>query len=223
MIFQRNNYAFSFVLFTDSKIMCTFVNEFNMFCEIMETETNDGFMPASISKKFQSKLDLLKRKSDWNGLITMLKRYASRYPNEYYIYQQMASIYYIDRIGKYQLACQCAEYAYNMEPDDDLNVYTYACSLYYVGRLDESLSLFLKISSKDINAIAYGEHGEGILYAKALINDSIYMMGVICQDKHQYNEAKEHFMKHLANRRRGQFSDFTKKQVMSHITSITKK
>ena len=44
MIFQRNNYAFSFVLFTDSKIMCTFVNEFNMLCEIMETETNDGFI-----------------------------------------------------------------------------------------------------------------------------------------------------------------------------------
>ena len=59
---------------------CTFANEFNMFCKIMETETNDGYMPASISKKFQSKLDLLKRKSDWNGLITMLKRYASRYP-----------------------------------------------------------------------------------------------------------------------------------------------
>ena len=194
-----------------------------MFCDIMETKTNDGFMSASVSKKFQSQLDLLKHKSDWNGMITMLKRYASRYPNEYYIYQQMASIYYIDRIGKYQLACQCAEYAYNIEPDDDLNVYTYACSLYYVGRLDESLNLFLKITSKDINAIAYGEHGEGILYAKALINDSIYMMGVICQDKHQYKEAKEHFMQHLANRRRGQFSDFTKKQVMSHLTSITKK
>ena len=110
-----------------------------------------------------------------------------------------------------------------MEPDDDLNVYTHACSLYYVGRLDESLNLFLKITSKDINAIAYGEHGEGIRYAKSLINDSIYMMGVICQDKHQYKEAKEHFMKHLANRRRRQYSDFTKKQVMSHLTSITKK
>lgn len=189
----------------------------------METKTNDGFMPTSVSKKFQLKLDLLKYKSDWNGLITMLKRYASKYPNEYFIYQQMAATYYIERIGKYQLASQCAEYAYNMEPNDDLNIYTYACSLYYVGRLDESFDLFSKITSKEVHAIAYGEHGEGIRYAKSLINDSIYMMGVICQDKHQYKEAKELFMKHLANRRRGQISDFAKKQVISHITSITKK
>ena len=188
----------------------------------MNTVTESGYMSARAGKIFQSKLDLLKRKSDWNGMITMLKRYVSRYPNEYYIYQQLAATYYIESIGKYQLALKCAENAFNMEPDDDLNIYTYACSLYYVGRLDESFDLFSRITSKDVDAIAYGEHGEGILYAKALINDSIYMMGVICQDKHQYKEAREQFMKHLTTRRRGQYSDFTKKQVLSHLTSIAK-
>ena len=189
----------------------------------METDINDGFMPSNIGKRFQSKLDLLKHNSDWNGIITMLKRYASKYPNEYYIYQQLAQTYYIESIGKYQLALKCAENAFNMEPDDDLNIYTYACSLYYVGRLDESFDLFSKITSKDVNVIAYGEHGEGLLYAKSLINDSIYMMGVICQDKLQYNEAKELFMKHLVNRRRGQYSDFSREQVLNHILRITKK
>ena len=157
----------------------------------METKTDDGLMSASVSKRFQSKLDMLKHKSDWNGIITMLKRYASNYPNEYYIFQQLAQTYYIKCIGQFQLAYQCAEKAFNMEPDDDLNIYTYACSLYYVGRLDESFDLFSRITFKDVDAIAYGEHGEGLLYAKSLINDSIYMMGVICQGKHQYKEAKE--------------------------------
>ena len=189
----------------------------------MVTDVNDGIMPSKVGKRFQSKLDMLKHKSDWNGIITMLKRYASNYPNEYYIFQQLAQTYYIKCIGQFQLACQCAEKAFNMEPDDDLNIYTYACSLYYVGRLDESFDLFSKITSKDVDAIAYGEHGEGLLYAKSLINDSIYMMGVICQDKLQYKEAKELFMKHLVNRRRGQYSDFTKKQVLNHILRITKK
>ena len=189
----------------------------------MVTDVNDGIMPSNVGKRFQSKLDMLKHKSDWNGIITMLKRYASNYPNEYYIFQQLAQTYYIKCIGQFQLACQCAEKAFNMEPDDDLNIYTYACSLYYVGRLDESFDLFSKITSKDVDAIAYGEHGEGLLYAKSLINDSIYMMGVICQDKLQYKEAKELFMKHLVNRRRGQYSDFTKEQVLNHILRITKK
>ena len=188
----------------------------------MVTDVNDGIMPSNVGKRFQSKLDMLKHKSDWNGIITMLKRYASNYPNEYYIFQQLAQTYYIKCIGQFQLACQCAEKAFNMEPDDDLNIYTYACSLYYVGRLDESFDLFSRITSKDVDAIAYGEYGEGLLYAKSLINDSIYMMGVICQDKHQYKEAKELFMKHLVNRRRGQYSDFSRKQVLNHILRITK-
>ena len=86
-------------------------------------DINDGFMPSNVSKKFQSKLDMLKHSSDWNGIITMLKRYASKYPNEYYIYQQLAATYYIESIGKYQLALKCAENAFNMEPDDDLNIH----------------------------------------------------------------------------------------------------
>ena len=187
----------------------------------MDTDINHGFMPSNISKRFQSKLDMLKHNSDWNGIINMLRRYASKYPNEYYVFQQLAETYYIESIGQYQLACQCAEKAFAMEPDDDLNIYTYACSLYYVGRLDESFNLFSRIASKDVNAIAYGEHGERILYAKSLINDSIYMMGVICQNRQQYKEAEELFARHLDNRRRGQYSDFTKKQVLNHLARIT--
>ena len=189
----------------------------------MDTKKDDGLMSASVSKRFQSKLDILKHNSDWKGIITMLKRYASKYPNEYYIFQQLAQTYYIESIGQYQLAYQCAEKAFNMEPDDDLNIYTYACSLYHVGRLEESFDLFSSITSKDVDAIAYGEHGEGILYAKSLINDSVYMMGDICQNRQQYKEAEELFIEHLANRRRGQYSDFTKKQVMNHLTSLTKR
>lgn len=186
----------------------------------MKAKTDDGYMPTHVGEKFQAKLDALKHKSDWSGLITMLKRYISRYPNEYFFYQQLAATYYIDCISKYKLAYKYAEQAYNMEPDDDLNIYTYACSLYYVGRIDEALDYFSRIISKDIEDIAYGEHGEGIRYAKQLIIDSIYMSGVICKDKHQYHEANDLFVRHLANRKRGQHSDFTRKQVLKKLAEI---
>ena len=152
----------------------------------MNTDTGSGYMSARAGKIFQSKLDSYKHESDWTGLIKMLKRYANRYPNAYYVYQQLASTLYIESIAQYQLAFQYAERAIIMEPDDDLNIYTYACALYYVGLLDKSYEYFNKIIDKDINDIAYGEHGEGLRYAKALINDSIYMAGVICQKQHKY-------------------------------------
>ena len=55
----------------------------------------------------------------------------------------------------------------------------------------------------------------------ALCRQTIYMMGVICQNRQQYKVAEELFVKHLSNRKRGQYSDFTKRQVLNNLASIT--
>ena len=188
----------------------------------MNTDTESEYMSARSGKLFQSKLESLKRESNWTGMIEMLKKYAMKYPNEYYVYQQLAATLYIESIAQYQLAFQYAERAMSMEPNDDLNIYTYACALYYVGQLEKSFEYFTKIINKDILEIAYGEHGEGVRYAKKLINDSVYMTGVVCQDMHRYNEAKNYFMRYLENKKPFQYSDFTKKQAMRHLSELTK-
>lgn len=189
----------------------------------MNTDTESEYMSARSGKLFQSKLESLKRESNWTGMIKMLKKYAMKYPNEYYVYQQLAATLYIESIAQYQLAFQYAERAMNMEPNDDLNIYTYACALYYVGQLEKSFEYFTKIIKKDILEIAYGEHGEGVRYAKQLINDSVYMTGVVCQDMHRYNEAKNYFMLYLENKKPFQYSDFTKKQAMNHLLELKNK
>ena len=189
----------------------------------MNTVNESGYMPTRTGKIFQSKMESLKSKSNWTGMIRMLKRYAMRYPNEYYIYQQLAATLYCDSVSQFKLAYKYAERAMKIEPDDDLNIYTYACSLYYVGQLDKSLEYFTKIINKDIHEIAYGEHGEGVRYAKQLINDSVYMIGVVCLDMHRYNEAKDYFMRYLESKKPFQYSDFTKKQAMNHLLELTNK
>lgn len=186
----------------------------------MKTDTDSSYMSAMAAKRFQSKLDSLKRESNWTGMIKMLKRYAIRYPNEYFISQQLAATLYVEGIAKFRLAYQYAERAMTLEPDDDLNIYTYACALYYVDQLEKSFEYFSKIIDKDIHEIAYGEHGEGLRYAKQLINDTVYMAGVVCQRLHRYNEAKDYFMRYLENKKPFQYSDFTKRQAMKHLSEL---
>ena len=55
----------------------------------MNEDTESGYMSARASKIFQSKLELLTRESNWAGMVKMLKRYAKRYPNAYYVHQQL--------------------------------------------------------------------------------------------------------------------------------------
>jgi tetratricopeptide (TPR) repeat protein len=110
-----------------------------------------------------------------------------------------------------------------IEPDDDLNIYTYACSLYYVGQLDKSLEYFTTIINKYKHEFPYGVHGVGFRFAKQLKNDSVYMSGVVCQDMHRYNEAKNYFMRYLERKKPFQYSDFTKKQAMTHLLELKNK
>ena len=188
----------------------------------MNTVNKSGYMPTRTGKIFQSKLESLKSESNWTGMIRMLKRYAMRYPNEYYIYQQLAATLYCNSVSQFKLAYKYAERAMIIEPDDDLNIYTYACALYYVGQLEKSYEYFTMIICKDIHEIAYDEHGEGLRYAKQLINDSVYMAGVICQEMQKYNEAKDYFIRYLESKKPFQYSDFTKKQALSHLSELTK-
>ena len=67
----------------------------------MNEDTESGYMSARASKIFQSKLELLKRESNWAGMVKMLKRYAKRYPNEYYVHQQLAATLYVDSIAQF--------------------------------------------------------------------------------------------------------------------------
>ena len=77
----------------------------------MNTVNKSGYMPTRTGKMFQSKLESLKSESNWTGMIRMLKRYAMRYPNEYYIYQQLAATLYCDSVSQFKLAYKYAVFA----------------------------------------------------------------------------------------------------------------
>ena len=76
--------------------------------------------------------------------------------------------------GMKELCMESAERAHsiNYEEDDMLVVYDYGSALYLNGRYDEAIAEFDKILTKDINFIAYGEHGEGMRWTKKLLADA---------------------------------------------------
>ena len=73
-----------------------------------------------------------------------------------------------------ELCMESAEKAHSIkyEEDDMLVVYDYGNALYLNGRYDEAIAEFDKILAKDINYIAYGEHGEGMRWARRLVADA---------------------------------------------------
>ena len=103
--------------------------------------------------------------------------------------------------------------AMQLEPNDVLVMYNYAVALYSNEKYLEAIVQLNRILKRRINSIAYGVHGEGLKWAMSIKNDSLYLKAICQLNLGKLNEAYSLIGKHLAQRRRGVYSDFTKKQV----------
>ena len=83
-------------------------------------------------------------------------------------------------------------------------------------KFSEAIVQLNRILKRKINTIAYGVHGEGMKWAMSIKNDSLYLKAICQLNLGKLKEAYKLIVKHLAQRRRGVYSDFTKK------TSYTK-
>ena len=160
---------------------------------------------------FQNTLDNLKSNSKWQVLKTYLIEMKIKYPSEYFICTELSNAYRM--LGMYKESEQASLEAMRLEPNDVLVVYNYAVALYSNEKFSEAIVQLNRILKRKINTIAYGVHGEGMKWAMSIKNDSLYLKAICQLNLGKLNEAYKLVVKHLAQRRRGVYSDFTKKQV----------
>ena len=160
---------------------------------------------------FQNTLDNLKSNSNWQVLKTYLIEMKIKYPSEYFICTELSNAYHM--LGMYKESEQASMEAMQLEPNDVLVVYNYAVALYSNEKFSEAIVQLNRILKRKINTIAYGVHGEGMKWAMSIKNDSLYLKAICQLNLGKLKEAYSLIRKHLAKRRRGVYSDFTKKQV----------
>lgn len=133
---------------------------------------NEGVATTAQGHQISKHIDKLSEQGDIEKLIKYLKQKTREFPNDYYLWTIMSEYCYDN--GMKELCMESAKRAHsiNYEEDDMLVVYDYGSALYLNGRYDEAIAEFDKILTKDINFIAYGEHGEGMRWAKKLLADA---------------------------------------------------
>lgn len=128
-----------------------------------------GYMTLLQRKNVEMHLRELKTQKEWSAIIIYLKRKCREFPNEYWLKTELAEYLYIQ--GN-KTCLKYAKDAYRMAPDDMLAVYNYACALYLNEKYIEALKKLTIIKDKGVDYIAYSEHGEGMKWAKKLMNDA---------------------------------------------------
>jgi len=161
---------------------------------------------------FSKKMNLYFENNDWENAKVLIENEIIKFPNEYFLITSLSKVYY--NLKSFDKSLKLAKEAFEIEPNDVLVLYDYACVLAAHNKNEKALKYWNIILNKNINDIAYGQFGEGLKWAKSIINDSRFRKSLCLIEVGELKEAKQLIVKHLKDRKRGIYSDFTKKQIL---------
>ena len=154
------------------------------YCTIPDSSSEDDDI-GWVSPKQWNRINrmLAKKKSDEQALVSYLKRKSREFPREYYLKTLLTE--HLADMKRYAESLRYAEEAYEQEPADMLVAYDYANALYHNGKYDDAIKIVSIVIQTDVNIIAYGDHGEGLRWAKTLQRDAKEVLEVCMKEKNE--------------------------------------
>lgn len=174
-------------------------------------------------KQFRNEVDALKDSEDRDKLVEFLNNASKTYANDAFALSELAENYYSCEVQEFDKAFKCALRAYELSPTDPFICYRYGCALYYKDNYSKAIDIFQIILNSAVEDIISESFGEGKNYALSLLNDTRFMLGVVYLDMGAPKLAEPWLKEHLANRKRGIFSDFSRKQVLLILKEVSER
>lgn len=174
-------------------------------------------MRAPVWKKIEKAIDA----NDWLTARKSIRAALKRNPKDHWLLGRLALTYYVQR--KYRQALYWDVIALQEAPYCPLLIWGYAGTLTMLDRIDEALQLYRCLLGWGEERLAYGECGEGIRRARALIADCHYRVACIWDEKRQWKRSTAEFEKYFALRRTGSGSIYSLREVKSQYAETRSK
>lgn len=136
-------------------------------------------------------------------------------PDSHWLLTRLATTYYEEH--NYKLALRYSERAIELAPRCPLVLWDYACVLHMIGRDDEAIALGRSLLKRGVHAIAFGPCGEGLSWAKSLLNDSRYLISRCYKDAGDLRQAIRWLKLHVSKRCQGTRSIYRLASVKSEL------
>ena len=158
-------------------------------------------------KKIEKALDA----EQWIAARKLIKEELKRDPKDHWYLGQLASTYYEQR--NYKRALYWIVVALQEAPYCPLLIWDSAWTLAMLDRNHEALLLYRWLLEWGEDRLAYGECGEGIRWARALIADCHYRIACIWHEKRQWKRSSAEFENYIALRKTGYGSIYSLREV----------
>jgi len=169
----------------------------------------------------QFKFSQLWKTDKWREIRRYLVKCFKDKSDDHWVLLHIAETYYQE--NQFEKALDYAERAFDLSPHCPLATWEYAEILDRIGRHEEAALLYQKLIRKGVKRIAYGSCGEGIGWARIIINDSYYALGVIHAGKGEFHLAEKYIKKYIFNRKNKYESHFNLREVKKDLIKILQK
>lgn len=136
----------------------------------------------------------------------------------YWIYTCISACTY--ELRDYKNALKYSKIAYKINPKSPLVLWDYAGVLIMLNREKDAIKFYKLILSKTLEDIGKVQTTEGIRWAKSLLNNCRFKMGIAYFRIYKDKLAKRYFLEHLKNRKRGLPSLFSKNDVNRYLKRL---
>jgi tetratricopeptide (TPR) repeat protein len=145
---------------------------------------------------------------------------AERSPNDAYLLSKLSSTHY--ELYQYREALGIIKKALKVAPEEPLVLWHYAGSLDALNHDQEAINVYKKIIGKGAYRIAFIDTSEGIRWARSLMNDCRYRIGLCYRDMGNLSLGAKWIKQHLKNRRLGIPSIYSTARVKKKLTELLK-
>ncbi|TAH20126.1 MAG: hypothetical protein EAZ08_06960 [Cytophagales bacterium] len=145
----------------------------------------------------------------------VLKRNWKKEPDNVWLMARISTTYYEEK--KYKAAMDWAEKAYLLCPQDPLVIWDYAGALDMLGQTEQAIALYHRILAMSYQQIGLEYTGEGIRWAKSLLNDCRYRIALAYSDLGKDAIALKFMREHQIHRVKGLPSLYSSKEVKQFI------
>jgi len=155
---------------------------------------------------------------EWNEAIILLSKELSEDNENHWLLATLGISYF--GLKDYSNALQYTEKAIQLAPNCPLTLNYYAAALSMKERKQEAIDIWQKLINTELKQIAFDECGEGLRFAKSLINDCRVEIGTAYNALGDKTKAISFYNNYLENRQRGIYSNFTKKEILNEIKEL---
>jgi hypothetical protein len=161
--------------------------------------------------KPEDDIEICFRDLKWREARKLILTELALFPRSHWLTTRLSTTYYEER--KYKKALVVSKRALKLDPQCPLILWDYACVLDMLGEEKSAIAVWKRLLRRGEKAVAFDKCGEGIRWARSLLNDCRYRIGVSFLDVGNKVLGKQYMVEHLRYRRPGIPSSYSMKDV----------